>query len=347
MQPSHRLAGLRTLLGFSGEVCGLERIMNMKGIHMKSEDLFGTESRSAPVDGCIPGNDATSHSGAFELAAQAVFNQTSSNGLNRALVSPTCTLETITPELAQEWLGVNTHNRNLRQMLADAYARDIINNKWPITGATISFDIEGKLLDGQHRLTAIINANKSIKSFVIRNLPLEARAVTDTGQSRTASDALRLENYKHSNKLPPVIRNMLMIKLGSTFIPRVTNSEVIELVCKHPNLINSIQYCQASQVISASVLATVHYIATLSNAEEKANEFATILIDGLGVSNPNNPAFRWREYLSKIKSQRPVLLKFQLLGTCLAWHHFSQGTELKMFRIPSAFYNQSFNIDKI
>ncbi len=259
---------------------------------------------------------------------------------------PVCELMTITPELAQEWLSVNTHNRNLRSLLASAYARDIENNKWPITGATISFDVEGKLLDGQHRLTAIISAGKTIQSFVVRNLPLSARAVTDTGQSRTAADALRLENYNNSKQLPPVIRNLLQIKAGRIGIGRITHSEIFALAIKHVAIGNSITYCAASQVVSPSVLAAIHYAAVISDYGDKADEFATLLIEGL-CTEKTNPAFRWREYLNAQRKQRQVLVNMQMLGTCLAWHSFVAGKTKAFVKTPSKFYNDTFDLDKI
>ena len=60
----------------------------------------------------------------------------------------------ITPELAHEWLGFNTHNRNIRQRIVTAYAADMTGGDWQWNGESIKFAEDGTLLDGQHRLAA-------------------------------------------------------------------------------------------------------------------------------------------------------------------------------------------------
>lgn len=98
----------------------------------------------------------------------------------------------VTPQLAAKWLEGNTHNRPLRQTSVDRYAADMKAGRWLLTHQGIAFDQNGVLLDGQHRLWAIVEANVTIKFRVFFNEPSESRWATDTGNPRHNIDVLSM-----------------------------------------------------------------------------------------------------------------------------------------------------------
>ena len=66
--------------------------------------------------------------------------------------------ETITPELAAEFLKKNKSNRPLSSKHVIALAGSIERGEWMFTGESIKFSESDTLLDGQHRLSAIVMA---------------------------------------------------------------------------------------------------------------------------------------------------------------------------------------------
>lgn len=99
-------------------------------------------------------------------------------------------LVTVTPELAAQWLATNTTtNRKISQPTVNGYAHDMIRGKWQVTGETIKFDTDGRLIDGQHRLTAVVVSHRTVQMFVATGIPTEAMSVLDTGRTRSAGDA--------------------------------------------------------------------------------------------------------------------------------------------------------------
>lgn len=94
----------------------------------------------------------------------------------------------ITPELAKEYLEANMEeNRNIQVATVQGYAMMMRLGKWNLTHQGIAFDESGKLIDGQHRLKAVILANVPVKMMVTRNVqrkPGEAFTI-DTGRRRT------------------------------------------------------------------------------------------------------------------------------------------------------------------
>lgn len=94
----------------------------------------------------------------------------------------------ITPDMAKEWLEKNmAHNRPVLASTVHAYARQMRAGKWNLTHQGIAFDENGELIDGQHRLRAIIEANIPVQMNVTYNVHRQPGEVftIDMGRKRT------------------------------------------------------------------------------------------------------------------------------------------------------------------
>src|SRR5688572_18700986 len=109
----------------------------------------------------------------------------------------------MTSALAKQLLAGNAeNNRNIRLGKVDQYVRDMLAGHWPITGETIKVDTNGVLIDGQHRLTAVIqaaNLNPEIRvpMLIAYNVDPSVMPVLDTGVPRGLHD---LVGIAHSAK---------------------------------------------------------------------------------------------------------------------------------------------------
>lgn len=97
----------------------------------------------------------------------------------------------VTPELAKEILKGNTCNRNISSHRVNLYANDMINGKWSLTGMGISINKDGRLLDGQHRLSAIIKANVAVDMLICSDI--DNATEFDTGKKRSLADSYKLK----------------------------------------------------------------------------------------------------------------------------------------------------------
>jgi hypothetical protein len=90
----------------------------------------------------------------------------------------------ITPELAKHLLGTTNHdNRPLKPAHIKMLSTALKNDEWMLNGETIVFSKSGRLLDGQHRLTACINTGKAFQTVIIKGIEDEAAFGTiDTGK---------------------------------------------------------------------------------------------------------------------------------------------------------------------
>jgi len=97
-------------------------------------------------------------------------------------------LMTITPEIAKIYLGHNTDNRKKRGWWVSSLASMIKRNEWIVTHQGVAFSRSGRLLDGQHRLEAVIESNIPVDMLVVTDVSDEAFKVIDSGVKRTLSD---------------------------------------------------------------------------------------------------------------------------------------------------------------
>lgn len=150
-------------------------------------------------------------------------------------------LTEVTPELAAKWLLDNTHNRNLRRPVVLAYAADMTAGHWHWNGESIKFSDDGTLLDGQHRLAAIVEANVTVPLLVVRDLPSQVQETLDTGAKRIFSDVLKLRGERQSNLLAAITRRVAVWEGGARRVVSKTKyppttSELLATLEKHPEL---------------------------------------------------------------------------------------------------------------
>jgi hypothetical protein len=98
----------------------------------------------------------------------------------------------VTPELALKWLARNHTNRHLSSGLVAFYSKQMSNGEWRPNPQPIMIDSDGELLDGQHRLQAVVESEIATWFWVIENCPQSIRDVVDTGKSRTPGDLLSM-----------------------------------------------------------------------------------------------------------------------------------------------------------
>jgi hypothetical protein len=106
----------------------------------------------------------------------------------------------ISKETASAWLERNIANRKLDSRRVAKLANTIRAGQWHVNGQAITFDVSGRLTNGQHRLAAIVASGISCKCDVRTGLHPEAVFTQDTGKVRgLAEQARRHAKVPHSN----------------------------------------------------------------------------------------------------------------------------------------------------
>ena len=94
----------------------------------------------------------------------------------------------VTPELAELWLKSMIANRRPSKAHVKFLASMMRRGQFRTTHQGVAFDWFGRLIDGQHRLLAIIEAGIPQQMIVTRNLDPETMLWGDQGRNRRAAD---------------------------------------------------------------------------------------------------------------------------------------------------------------
>lgn len=223
---------------------------------------------------------------------------------------PRAKIETITPTKAKKLLSGNTHNRNIRPRRVERLVGAIKRGEWTLNGEAIQLAADGKILNGQHRLLAVVEADEPIESLVVYGLPVEAQETIDTGAARTVSDILKLRGYTNTAQLASTARIAWAYDVHgaplSTARTDATPQQVVGFIEANPQLHDHLQ--PAKLVSEHGVGLPVSWGGALSFlfAREfdpyEASEFMVRLAYGDGMTS-DHPIFKVRNQLVRARSR--------------------------------------------
>ena len=98
----------------------------------------------------------------------------------------------ITPAQAEEFLRLNCTNRDIRPSWVAMLQKMIERGEWKLTHQGIAITNDNRLLDGQHRLRAIVAAGVTVQMNVSFDCDPDTFVVLDGGVKRTAADHLKV-----------------------------------------------------------------------------------------------------------------------------------------------------------
>ena len=103
----------------------------------------------------------------------------------------------INKTVAEEMLKNNDKNRNVKPRIVAQYSADMLKGQWKEnTGELIKISKTNRLLDGQHRLMAIIKADIELTMYVAFELEDSIFDVLDIGAKRSDSDIFTMASLR-------------------------------------------------------------------------------------------------------------------------------------------------------
>ncbi|RYD47283.1 MAG: hypothetical protein EOP83_28270 [Verrucomicrobiaceae bacterium] len=122
---------------------------------------------------------------------------------------------TIHPETAKHLLETyNRGNRSKKPVKIRQYVQALKDGEWELTGETIKFSDEARLLDGQNRLYACVEANVPFATHVVFGVVDRAFSKMDQGRIRSGGDVLQIGGYSDTNNLSAACRWLYLIDSG-------------------------------------------------------------------------------------------------------------------------------------
>ncbi len=222
---------------------------------------------------------------------------------HRTQTAPTVERVAIDPDQAIVWLDKhNTNNRKLSQKHVDRLARDMIEGKWVLTNNGISFGSDGTLLDGQHRLWAIVESGCTIEMFVYRGMDPKSMMAIDCGKTRSMADILNIagENGEVDNHYLAALRGMLG---GFANPPILSPSETSRALQRHHDAIEfavtNLPIVASARGVSTATTRAVIARAYYSVDHEMLKTFCRKLTTGIVTSDDEVVVVLLRQYLQE------------------------------------------------
>lgn len=258
---------------------------------------------------------------------------------------PKITTEVIGPEEAADILATrNKRNRKLSPKTVNEYARQMTAGEFPFIADPVRFDRDGNLIDGQHRLAAVVGSGQPQTFVIVRNLDPDTQKYMDAGRKRTATDQLRIEGMPSPSVAASIGRFVMHWQAGDVpgFNTKFSTAEVVDFVESNLDKVEAAsaharalyRATRASQAISGASYVMAREVADVAAADE----FFNLLASGAGLDT-GSPILLLRNKLIYLSSggnrgkraERPELAYFYVR----AWNGWRRHEELTKLQLPS------------
>jgi len=224
----------------------------------------------------------------------------------------------ITPEVASQWLMKNIDNRKPSKAKIRKLAIDLKEQNWVANADAVRFNRNDVLIDGQHRLMAVVESGVTIKNaLVARGLSEKAYITIDDGIPRQMHQFLAHANLgteRRQKVLAYLIANMCSIEkegslAGIKHHKQITKSqmnkwiklhetEAVDAVIKSYIAQDAIPFGSPSTGTKSWAVAI--YLSTQLHGDHTVDDFLTGLING--NENPEDPRNVLRHWMIKQNS---------------------------------------------
>jgi len=251
----------------------------------------------------------------------------------------------VTPAIAIELLKNNTGNRAIKKPTLFRYSNEMKGGRWKEdTGELIKLNEYGKILDGQHRLRAVVHSGCSIHFHFAYDLSDEIFDVLDTGSLRNASDSFFISGIKNNNLIPSIITLNYSINTGGKDKNAQKNNklsitQLLDEYNKKPLFWDEVSkktinwYNNFSKIIAPSIIGGLYSIFKEKD-ECKADFFMIELCGGLNITNSSVNILRNILIKDKI-SIRKMQMDFKIAIIIKTWNLYRTNSSLKIIKWDS------------
>lgn len=245
----------------------------------------------------------------------------------------------IDPNKASDFLSCNVSNRKIDENRIAKYVYEMNNGQWRFNGDAIRFDVDGNLIDGQHRLTAIIKTGFAYWFLVVNNIESASKKTIDTGKARSGADVLAMfADVKpvQSTVIAAAITKLILYEKGLVIRGGGHSTVYTGTSAIEDYYVKNTAEIQISLKFTTSI--TDHYAMLISRADalflhiifsriskEMADSFMRKIITGADV-NENSNEFLVRGLLTK-KAMKTIKISAEetIYSIIKAWNRNIRG----------------------
>lgn len=244
-------------------------------------------------------------------------------------------VETITPQMAKDILERNINNRSPKWGKVHQYALDITAGRWKVNGESIKFSPSGRLLDGQNRMWAVVEADQPIETVIAWNVDDDAQVTVDTGVQRSFADVLRMRGIKNSVAVAAVTRSVHILIHSGSFNPKQltpSHQALSATFDSHPEILEQSGHLST---IAKNVHLPLAIMGGLwwrfKELDASDAEFFWERLNSDVDQQEGDPIYALRRVLTNLneRSNLRVLPQHMAAFVIKAWNAYRDGTQVK------------------
>lgn len=260
----------------------------------------------------------------------------------------------VNPQKAEAWLATNiANNRRISRGRVKLYASDMIAGRWHgDNGETIKFDVNGRLIDGQHRLLAVVESGRSVDMLVFEGVDPDSVHTIDQGRARSANDMLVMNGEANSRVLSASAKITLNYLDGLGPNRAQSTPAVIAFTNEFAGLRAYAGECQ--KLFGQMPPSPVAAVCFLASADGTRVDQIKSFIEGLasGANLPEgDPRLAFRQAIQSMKSRThhtkslDQTFVFQLAAR--SWNNYVDGRTLTQTRFSRSHKDKKVIIPNI
>lgn len=260
----------------------------------------------------------------------------------------------ITPEQAEHLLAgaAGIPQRGMTQRRVAAFASAMARGQWKVTHQAIAIDPAGVLIDGQHRLSAVVMAGIPVRMMIAYNVPRESYDVIDTGMARTTAAALHIAGYSDPNVTAAAARAVLLYEqiAGSKRVPNgalrsnATTIDVLDFLASERGELlrgaippaRGIAASLARNGIRTAMTASLMMIDETDPDIQLRTEFVDKMHSGAMLSD-DSPILRFRRWVTSDtgydRTDRAYRAQITQAAIFQTWNAWTTGRPLGVIRV--------------
>ena len=250
----------------------------------------------------------------------------------------------VTPELARQFLEKNDGNRVVRPRTVDTYAQNMKDGEFLFSESMICISPEDKLLNGQHRLLAIVKSGVSVYMTLAYGVPETAYAYMDTGSKRTSADLLHNHEIQNSIHIASLVKASIYYKKYTNYSPKagtisinITSKDILSEYQTDPeDYQHGVRLSRITNgLITPQTSSLIAYLGIKHFGLERTEQFFSGLsIDSLGDYEKGDPRRTLVETIVtyKLKSKQKMPIPTQANYLAKAFNTFIKKAKIHVLR---------------
>ena len=252
--------------------------------------------------------------------------------------------QVITPAAAKQLIAdsANFKNRTLSPTVIKNYCDQMKRGLWKSNGESLIIDQEGAVINGQHRLHAIVMAGVPIELLVVRGVERSTFSTLDKGRKRVSGDVLFLAGYTETRSLAATIKSVYSYLIDGNFVNTRSGSSrsispmIVEFIEDYPEIVASQKFISVASkkigwITPPSAMGAIHYLFGLSDPDRRDSFFDDFIKNQSSVGHPVHTLMQ-----SHQSRQIALLMKASLeVRSALwikAWNAYVRGDEIHTLR---------------